>query len=126
MRGFSFDHQSIRASLSLAETKGVSDTVPFNISSGFGAIVIENVLPGEVRETFYELFGGKWYYRSPIFEEQISVPGNYRVYYWDPYETGGDYVAVIGRTEQFGLRDIIRSLIVTPLIRLDFELHCPK
>ena len=39
---------------------------------------------------------------------------------------GGDYCAIIGNVEQFGFRDIIRSLIVTPLIRFDLELHCPK
>ncbi len=100
--------------------------VPFEIPNGSGAVVMENVYPGEPRETFYEFFGGKWYYKGPIFEEQISIPGDYSVYYWDPYQFGGDYVAVLGKTEQFGFRDIIRSLIVTPLIRLDFELHCPK
>lgn len=103
-----------------------NQTVPFDIPSGYGAIVLENVAPGSPRETFYEFFGGKWYYKGPIFEEEIGIPGTYYVYYWDPYEMGGDYVAVLGRTEQFGFRDIIRSLIVTPIIRFDFELHCPK
>jgi hypothetical protein len=103
-----------------------NQTVPFTIPSGYGAIVKENVDPGDPRETFYEFFGGKWYYEGPTFEEEIGLPGTYYVYYWDPHEMGGDYVAVLGKTEEFGFRDIIRSLIVTPIIRFDFELHCPK
>ena len=103
-----------------------NQTVPFDIPSGYGAIVKENVDPGDPRETFYEFFGGKWYYDGPIFNEEISIPGTYYIYYWDPHEMGGDYVAIIGNVEQFGIRDIIRSFIVTPIIRFDFELHCPK
>ena len=103
-----------------------NQSLPFEIPLGYGAVVRENVIPGEPRDTFYEFFGGKWYYEGPVFEEEMGFPGTYYVYYWDPYQIGGDYVAVLGRTEQFGFRDIIRSLLVTPFIRLDFELHCPK
>ena len=52
-----------------------NQSVPFNISEGYGAIVKENVNPGDPRDTFYEFFGGKWYYEGPIFEEEISIPG---------------------------------------------------
>jgi hypothetical protein len=101
---------------------------PFDIPQGYGVIVGENVEPGIEREKFYEPFGGKWYYEGPIFDETIEQPGRYYVYYWDPYENGGDYVAVLGYKEQFGLSDIIRALIYTPMIRLDLELHvdCPQ
>ena len=61
--------------------------------------------------------------RRPVFDEIVDQPGIYYVYYWDPYESGGDYVAVLGRTEFFWFIDIIRALIITPLIRRDFELH---
>lgn len=102
--------------------------LPFSIPDGYGAIVCENVKPGEEREKFYEPFGGKWYYKGPVFDEIIENPGTYYVYYWDPYKRGGDYVAVLGYKEIWRIRDILRALIYTPLIRMDMELHadCPQ
>jgi hypothetical protein len=100
-----------------------SQDVPFELPPGYGAIVMENVNPGEPRETFYEPFGNKSYYKGPIFDEIIEEKGTYYIYYWDPWETGGDYVAILGRREIFGLFDIIRALIYTPLIRRNLELH---
>jgi hypothetical protein len=99
--------------------------LPFEIPDGYGAIIKENVEPGTERETFYEPFGGKSYYSGPIFEQEISKPGTYYVYSWDPYESGGDYTMVLGKGEFFGFLDIIRALIYTPLIRWGFELHVP-
>ena len=100
-----------------------NQTLPFNIPPDYGAIVKENVEPGEDREKFYEPFGGKWYYKGPVFEEIINKSGVYYVYCWDPYEKGGDYVLVLGKREFFGPIDIIRSIINTIIIRRDGELH---
>ncbi len=100
--------------------------LPFELLDGYGAIIQENVAPGEHRDTFYEPFGGKWYYTGPILDTNISEAGTYYVYYWDPYQTGGDYVAVLGYKEQFGVIDILRALIYTPLIRRGLELHIPS
>jgi hypothetical protein len=97
--------------------------VPMSIPEGYGAIVVENVAPGEERETFYEPFGGKSYYLSPVFDQVMNQTGTYYVCYWDPYELGGDYVAVLGRLERFGFWDIVQALIYTPMIRRDMELH---
>ncbi|UCB57853.1 MAG: hypothetical protein JSV67_04385 [Thermoplasmatales archaeon] len=96
---------------------------PFEIPPGYGVIVKENVEPGTERETLYEPFGGKSYYVGPIFEENLSEPGTYYIYCWDPYEQGGDYVLVLGKGEFFGPIDIIRSIINTIIIRRDGELH---
>lgn len=102
--------------------------LPFSIPDGYGAMVCENVEPGEEREKFYEPFGGKWYYAGPVFDEVVETPGTYYVYYWDPYNKGGDYVAVLGYRELWFMRDILRALVYTPLIRMDMELHvdCPQ
>ncbi len=99
--------------------------MPFSLPDGYGAIVKENVEPGQERETFFEPFGGKWYYNGPIFDEIINKSGTYYVYCWDPYKNGGDYVLVLGKGEFFGPVDIIRSLINTIIIRRDRELHIP-
>ena len=100
-----------------------NQTLPFSIPPDYGAIVMENVEPGSYRESFFEPFGGKSYYYGPIFEENISQPGTYYIYCWDPYEKGGDYVLVFGKGEFFGPIDIIRSIINTIIIRRDGELH---
>jgi len=98
-------------------------SLPFDLALGYGAVVLQNVYPGQPRDTFYEPFGGKSYYEGPIFDEIIDLPVTYYVYFWDPYQTGGDYVAVMGWKEIWRPQDIIRGLIFTPLIRKDRELH---
>ena len=100
-------------------------SLPFTIPDGQGAIVKENSIPGEQRETFYEPFGGKSYYYGPILDENITTSGTYSIYVWDHYQQGGDYVLVVGKGEFFGPIDIIRGLLNTIFIRQDKELHVP-
>ncbi len=102
-----------------------NQTLPFDLPQGYGVIVKPDAPPGSPREQFYEPFGGKSYYQGPRFDETLYYWGTYYVYYWDPYEKGGDYVAVLGYKEQFPPIDFLRSLINTPLIRHDYELHVP-
>jgi hypothetical protein len=97
--------------------------LPFAIPVGSGAVVMENTKSGQHRSTFYEPFGGKRYYRGPTFDRVLEKPGLYRVYYWDPDSRGGDYVAVLGYRESWGMMDIVRALIYTPMIRWNLELH---
>jgi len=104
------------------------ETLPFDIPEGYGAVVVKNLEPGESRATFCEPFGGKHYYLGPLFDQQVSEPGTWYIYYWDPYEMGGDYVATIGFKEEPSFIEQIISMIYTPLIRLNLELHtqCPQ
>jgi len=98
-------------------------SLPFYLPPGYGAVVVKNYEPGEERPTFYEPFGAKSYYRGPGFDETLEEPGIYRIYFWDPYQKGGDYVAVLGYEETWDFDDIIRALIYTPMIRRGQELH---
>jgi hypothetical protein len=102
--------------------------MPFDIPAGYGIEVIQNVNKGEPRETFYEFFGGKSYYNGPVFDVYLSLPGTYHVYFWDPQQKSGDYVAVFGKKEIWRFQDMIRAFRNTPRIRLDQELHvdCSK
>ena len=102
-----------------------NQTLPFDLPQGYGAIVIQDLPPGHHRETFFEPFGIKWYYQGPKFDQTMNTSGTYYVYYWDHYQTGGDYVAVLGYKEQFPPVDILRSIINVPLIRHNRELHLP-
>ena len=103
-----------------------NQTLPFDIPQGDGVIVMEDLPPGHHRETFFEPFGIQWYYQGPNFDQTMNTSGTYYVYYWDHYQTGGDYVAVLGYKEQFPPVDILRSIINVPLIRHNMELHLPK
>ncbi len=103
----------------------INQTVPFTIPAGYGGIIMENVDPGEPRETFFEPFGGKSYYEGPVLDETLSTTGEYYLCVWDPFHQGGDYVFTIGKGEFFGPVDIIRAIINTIIIRTDGELHVP-
>jgi len=99
--------------------------LPFEISKGQGTVVMEDAKQGR-RPTFHEPFGGKSYYRGPTFDQVLEKPGTYHVYYWDPDSRGGDYVAVLGYKETWGLFDVLRALVRTPMIRWNLELHDEK
>jgi hypothetical protein len=78
-----------------------SEKVPFTLPDGYGAVVVNNRNPGEKRPLFYEPFSGKEYYDAPAFDRKISAPGTWYIFYWDPYNMGGDYVAILGFKEEF-------------------------
>lgn len=99
------------------------ESVPFDLPPGYGALVFPNIVTGDPRETFYEPFGGKSYYKGPVFDEVIDIAGTYYVVFWDLARLGGDYVAVLGAEEIWRPRDVIRALFYTPLIRRGEELH---
>jgi len=99
------------------------EALPFKLPDGYGAVVVQNKKPGEPRDTFYEPFSAKTYYDGPEFNQEVTTPGSWYIYYWDPYKIGGDYVAVLGSKESFSLLDTLRSLINTPKIWLNLELH---
>jgi len=103
-----------------------NQTLPFDLPEGYGVIVTQDLPPGHHRETFFEPFGIKWYYQGPKFDQIMNTSGTYYVYYWDDYQMGGDYVAVLGYKELFPPIDILRSIINVPLIRHNHELHLPS
>jgi hypothetical protein len=99
------------------------EELPFKVPEGYGAVIVTNTSQGISRNTFFEPFTRKNYYRGPSYDQTISTPGTWYVYFWDPAGKGGDYVAVFGFTEQFSFRDIMRAFSNTPKIWFDRELH---
>jgi hypothetical protein len=97
--------------------------LPFTIPEGYGAVVVKAPARGGSRSTFYEPFGAKSYYDGSAFDRRVSAPGTWYVYYWNPDNVVGDYVAVLGYKERFSLSDAVRALINTPQIWFDRELH---
>jgi hypothetical protein len=99
------------------------EDLPFELPEGYGAVVVQNKKPGEPRDTFFEPFSAKTYFDGPEFNQEVTEPGTWYIYYWDPHQLGGDYIAVIGTKESFSLLNIVRSLINTPKIWFNLELH---
>jgi hypothetical protein len=97
--------------------------LPFELPAGYGAWVVQNEEPWTPRPAFFEPFGDKWYFDGPVFDEVVSTAGTWYLYYWSPYEVGGDYVAVVGPEEIWDASDILRAIIYTPMIRMGGELH---
>jgi hypothetical protein len=97
--------------------------LPFDLPPGYGAWVVQNEEAWTPRDTFYEPFGDKWYFDGPTFDETVSSPGTWYLYYWNPHGVGGDYAAVVGPLEIWGPEDILRAIIYTPIIREGGELH---
>lgn len=96
------------------------------VPPGAGAIVIDNPDDGLPRPTVYEPFGDKTYFEFPELDAIAPRGGTYGLAVYDPAGaagTGGDYVAVIGTTESFSVRDSVRAAQITPIIRADGELH---
>jgi len=99
------------------------EELPFELPVGYGAVVVPNKNPGEQRDTFFEPFSAKTYFDGPEFSREVTTPGTWYVYYWDPYKIGGDYVAVLGLKESFSILDTVRSFINTVIIWFNLELH---
>lgn len=99
------------------------EALPFELPAGCGAVVVKNKNPGEERDTFFEPFSAKTYFDGPEFSREVATPGTWYVYYWDPHNIGGDYVAVLGLKESFSILDTVRSLINTVIIWFNLELH---
>jgi hypothetical protein len=97
--------------------------LPFDLPDGYGAWVVENEDPWSPRETFFEPFGNKWYFDGPVFDQVVSTPGTWYLYYWNPHGVAGDYAAILGPSEIWDLFDILRAVIYTPMIRQGQELH---
>ena len=98
-------------------------SLPFDLPTGYGAWVIQNEEPWTPRDAFFEPFGDKWYFDGPVFDEVVSTPGTWYLYYWNPYGIGGDYAAIVGPAEIWAPSDILRAIIYTPVIRAGEELH---
>lgn len=75
------------------------------------------------RDEFFEFFAHKWYYGGPDFD-QVLPAGDYRIYFWESSGQAVDYVAEIGKLEQWTLQDIFPAFFVTlPWLIVNGEIH---
>lgn len=69
-------------------------------------------------KSFYEEFGGDYYYQGP--EKKFSLnEGLYTIKVFSP-DNQGKYVLVVGQEEKFPVTEIINTIMVLPKIKKDF------
>jgi hypothetical protein len=84
-----------------------SVSLPVELPADHGVVVIrEEIDPNGQRPILYEGFTNRVYFEGPTYDVQVESPGQYAVIVWQEDGQTGDYVAVIGKEEQFGPADI--------------------
>ncbi len=101
-----------------------TDALPVPLPEGYGAIIVRDEMIGAPdRPVMFERFSARTYWEGPEYSINVDRPGEYRMIVWQESGAPGDYVAVIGRQEQFGPKDIWLAMTNTPTIRRGDELH---
>ena len=88
-----------------------------------GGLLRRDLAVGATRPSMYEFFSDQFYFEGPILDINVTEPGNYRLWFWDETGAVGDYVAIVGKREEFSVEDIRRSFWNTPEIRRRGYLH---
>ena len=98
--------------------------LPVDVPAGHGVIVVrDDFAAPDDRPVMYEPFSARTYWEGPDYSISVDQPGEYRMIVWQEAGVQGDYVAVIGRQEQFGPKDMWLAITNTPVIRRGGELH---
>jgi len=69
-------------------------------------------------ESFYEEFGGDYYYEGPD-NKILAEPGIYKLKVFS-LDNRGKYVLVVGEKEEFPLSEILNTIRVLPKLKKDF------
>jgi hypothetical protein len=74
------------------------------------------------RPYMYEMFSDRRYFEGRAFTHRATVAGTYRFIVWHEHGMPGDYIAIIGRAEEFGPRDMWLAATNTPVIQRKGEM----
>jgi hypothetical protein len=98
--------------------------LPVEIPPGQGAIVhIAGFDNWADRPFMYEMFSDRRYFDGRSYTHTADAPGTYRFIIWHATGLPGDYIAIIGRAEEFSASDMKLAVINTPIIRRKEEMH---
>ncbi len=97
--------------------------LPVDLPEGHGAIIRHDPPSGANRPSMFEFFSDQFYFEGPVLNLNVEQPGDYRVVYWNPQGETGDYVAIIGRREDFSPDDWVQSFTNTAEIRKRNYIH---
>jgi len=97
--------------------------LPIELPSDHGAIVWDpHYDDWSERPFMYEMFSDRQYFESTRYRYDAEQSGEYRLVVWHPDGTPGDYIAILGRTENFSLADMQLAYVNTPIIRAHAEM----
>ena len=97
--------------------------LPIDLPEGHGAIIRHDPPQGASRPSMFEFFSDQFYFEGPVLDINVERTGDYRVVYWNPEGDTGDYLAIIGRREDFSPDDWARSFTNTIEIRKRSYIH---
>jgi len=101
--------------------------VPFDLPAGHGAVVYEpQYSDWSGRPFMYEQYSDRRYFEGSNYTYEAQESGTYKLFVWHASGIPGDYIAVIGRAEQWGSEDVKLAAINTPIIqdRAEMRSNC--
>jgi hypothetical protein len=100
--------------------------MPFAMEAGEGAVVhVAEFADWSDRPFMYEMFSDRRYFEGRRYSRTVEATGVYRFIVWHQEGRPGDYVAIVGRAEQFAVADMKMSAANLPVIRRKEEMHSP-
>ena len=98
--------------------------LPVDVPDGQGAIVHEAGFKKWLdRPLMYEMFSDRKYFDGREYTHRSAPAGTYRFILWHQRGEPGDYVAIVGRAEEFSREDWERSSVNLPIIQDKEELR---
>jgi len=98
--------------------------LPVPVPDGHGAVVHQAGFKRWAdRPYMYEIFSDRRYFDGRRYTHKNAEPGTYRFIIWHGDGQPGDYIAIIGRAEEFGVGDMQLAAINTPIIRRKEEMR---
>lgn len=92
--------------------------LPVDLPQGHGALVWQPAYEDWSERPFmYEMFTDRQYFEGIRYRHDAEVPGEYRLIVWHPDSQPGDYIAILGRTEDFSISDMQLAYANTGIIR---------
>lgn len=98
--------------------------LPVDLPAGHGALVWQPEYDDWSERPFmYEFFSDRQYFEGARYSYDAETPGEYRMIVWHAAGEPGDYIAIIGRTEDFSASDMKLAMVNTPIIRAHEEMR---
>ncbi len=93
------------------------ESLPIKLPDDHGALVFKSDYEDWSERPFmYEMFSDRQYFETERYRHDAEIPGEYQLIVWHEEGKQGDYVAIIGRTEEFSSSDYELAYTNTPII----------
>ena len=98
--------------------------LPVELPKGHGALIWDpDYEDWSERPFMYEYFSDRQYFEGIRYQYEAETPGEYRLIVWHKNKQPGDYIAIIGRSEEFSVQDMQLAYANTPVIREHKEMR---